>query len=232
MKQNKKWSKLAITALTLTAVIGTAGILYASGGDPHAAAAGHEAATHVADAHAAAGHAAAVDHSMTGPHGALSPAKLKDFGWRVMNFAALVVILLKFLKNPLVDALKGRKKSIAAEFEDLESRRSEAEQEYKEYESKLAGIDDELKQMVETAIAQGQKEKERILAEAEQGAENIKRQAEMAVQGEIADAKRRLKTEITEQAALMAEEIIKKNLQDSDQEKLVEDYLTKVGGLK
>jgi F-type H+-transporting ATPase subunit b len=223
MKQNKKWSKVALAALTLAAVIGTAGVLYASGGDPHAAA----TAGHVVDAHAAA-----ADHSMTGPHGTLSPAKFKDFGWRVMNFTALAIILLKFLKNPLVDALKGRKQTIAAEFEDPEARRSDAEQEYKEYESKLAGIDDELKQMVETAIAQGQKEKVRILEEAEQGAENIKRQAEMAVQGEIADAKRRLKVEVTEQAALMAEEIIKKNLQDADQEKLVEDYLTKVGGLK
>ena len=211
MKQNKKWSKVALAALTLTAVIGTAGILYASGGDPHAAAA---------------------DNSITGPHGALSPAKLKDFMWRIMNFTALAIILLKFLKNPLVDALKGRKQSIAAEFEDLEARRSDAEQEYKEYESKLAGIDDELKQMVETAISQGQKEKERIIAEAEKAAENIQRQAEMAIQGEITEAKRRLKDDITEQAALMAEEIIKKNLQDSDQEKLVEDYLTKVGGLK
>ena len=183
MKQNKKWSKIALAALTLTAVIGTAGILYASGG------------------------AAGADNSMTGPHGALSPAKLKDLGWRVMNFVALAIILVKFLKNPLVDALKGRKQTIAAEFEDLEARRSDAEREYKEYESKLAGIDDELKQMVETAIAQGQK-------------------------GEIADAKRSLKAEITEQATIMAEEIIKKNLQAADQDKLVEDYLTKVGGLK
>ena len=206
MKHNKKWSKIALAAMTLTAVIGTAGILYAAGGGG--------------------------DHSMTGPHGALSPAKLKDLLWRVLNFAALVLILVKFLKNPLVDALKGRKQSIAAEFEDLEARRSDAEREYKEYESKLAGIDDELKQMVETAIAQGQKEKERILEEAEKAAENIKRQAEMAVQGEIADAKRRLKSEITDQATLMAEEIIKKNLQDADQEKLIDDYLTKVGGLK
>ena len=54
----------------------------------------------------------------------------------------------------------------------------------------------------------------------------------MAVQNEIADAKRRLKSEIAEQAAVMAEEIIKKNLQDADQDKLVDEYLTKVGGLK
>ncbi|MBU4262028.1 MAG: F0F1 ATP synthase subunit B [Proteobacteria bacterium] len=229
MKNNKRWSKIALTALALAAVIGTAGIIYASGGDPHAVEAAGHAAEAAGEAHGAAAHGAS---SMTGPHGALSPAKLKDFGWRVMNFAALMVILIKFLKKPLVDALKGRQQGIAAEFEDLETRRAEAERNYKEYEARLAGIDDELKTMVEKAVAQGQVEKARIIEEANRAAEGIKRQAEMVVQNEIAEAKRRLKTEIADQAAIMAEEIIKKNLQDTDQNKLVEDYLTKLGGLQ
>lgn len=217
MKKNIKWSKIGLAALALAAVVGTAGILYASGADPHAAAA-----------------AAAEGGGHGGGHqsGSLSPAKLKDFGWRVMNFAALMFILIKFLKKPLADGLKGRQQKIAAEFEDLETRRADAEREYKEYEGKLSGIDEELKAMVQTAIEQGQKEKERIIEEANKAAENIKRQAEMAVQNEISEAKRRLKVDIAEQAAAMAEEIIKKNLQDADQDKLVEEYLTKVGGLK
>ncbi|MFZ5765943.1 MAG: F0F1 ATP synthase subunit B [Thermodesulfobacteriota bacterium] len=209
MKRNKKWSKIALAALALAAVVGAAGILYASGGDPHAAAA------------AGGGHG-----------GSLSPEKLKDLMWRVMNFAALMVILIKFLKKPLVDALKGRQQTIAAEFEDLETRRAEAERQYKEYEAKLAGIDAELKEMVDKAIAAGQAEKTRIIEEANKAAENIKRQAEMAVQTEITEARRRIKVEIAEQATAMAEEIIKKNLRDADQDKLVEEYLTKVGGLK
>ena len=209
MKKEIKWSKIALAALAITTVVGTAGIIYASGGDPHAA-----------DAHGG------------GMSRSLSPEKLKDLMWRVMNFAALMVILIKFLKKPLADALKGRQQNIAAEFEDLETRRAEAERRYKEYEAKLAGIDAELKDMVEKAIVAGQSEKTRIIEEANKAADNIKRQAEMAVQTEITEARRRLKNEIAEQAAVMAEEIIKKNLQDSDQDKLVEDYLTKVGGLK
>jgi F-type H+-transporting ATPase subunit b len=216
MNNNRKWTQIALAVMTAGAVVGIAGVVMASGADPHAAADAHA----VADAHGAA-------HG-----GPLSPEKLKDLGWRVMNFAALVIILVKFLKKPLADGLKNRKEGIRAEFEDLEARRGEAEREYKEYEGKLAGIDDELKTMVENAVAQGQKEKERIIEEAERAAESIQRQAEMAVQNEIADAKRRLKAEITEQAAVMAEEIIKKNLQDADQDKLVDDYLTKVGGLR
>lgn len=210
MNNSRKWTQIALAVLTAGAVIGIAGVVLASGADPHAA----------ADVHGG------------GHGGSLSPEKLKDLGWRVMNFAALVIILVKFLKKPLTDGLKNRQEGIRAEFEDLEAHRGEAEREYKEYEGKLAGIDDELKAMVEKAVAQGQKEKERIIEEAERAADSIKRQAEMAVQNEVADAKRRMKAEIAEQAAVMAEEILTKNLQDADQDKLVEDYLTKVGGLK
>lgn len=203
MNDSRKWKQIALAVLTAGAVVGIAGAVYAAGAD-----------------------------SAGGAHGSLSPEKLKDLGWRVMNFAALMIILVKFLKKPLADGLKNRKEGIRAEFEDLEARRGEAEREYKEYAGKLAGIDDELRDMVEKAVAQGQKEKERIIEEAERAADSIKRQAEMAIQNEVMEAKRRLKVEVTEQAAAMAEEIIKKNLQPTDQEKLVEDYLSKVGGLK
>ena len=35
--------------------------------------------------------------------------------------------------------------------------------------------------------------------------------------------------DVANQAVVMAEELIKKNLQETDQVKLIEDYLTKVG---
>ena len=46
----------------------------------------------------------------------------------------------------------------------------------------------------------------------------------------VAEAKVNLKNEVAEQAAVMAEGIIKSNLQADDQVALVEGYLAKVGG--
>jgi len=51
----------------------------------------------------------------------------------------------------------------------------------------------------------------------------------MAIQHELAEAKLRLREEVANQAAVMAEELIRKNLQETDQVKLIEDYLAKVG---
>ncbi|MEN8257481.1 MAG: ATP synthase F0 subunit B [Thermodesulfobacteriota bacterium] len=202
MRRDVNWSKLGLSALAVVAVMGVTAMAYAS-----------------SDAHA------------SGPASwGLTPEKLWDLGWRAMNFAALMFILIYFLKKPIVDGLRGRRQGIREEFDDLESQRSAAERQYQEYASRLSGLDDELKKMVETAVAQGEVEKERIIAEANEAAEQIKRQAEMAVANAVAEAKVNLKNEAADQAAVMAEGIIKSNLQADDQVALVEGYLAKVGG--
>ena len=219
MRKDVNWSKLGLTALAVTAVVGVAALAYASG-DPHAMAGAHGAAV---DAHgAAAGHG--------GGHSTVTPEKLKDLAWRAMNFAALLIILIKFLKAPIVDGLRGRREGIKEEFDTLEAQRSESESQYQEYAGRLNGLDVELKGMVAKAIAQGEVEKELIIAEANEAAEQIKRQAESAVANAIAEAKVNLKNEVAEQATVIAESLIKKNLTTDDQDNLVGTYLAKVGG--
>ena len=94
-----------------------------------------------------------------------------------------------------------------------------------------AGVGD-VKKIIETAISQGETEKERIIEEANRAAQDIKRNAEMAVQHEIAEGKLKLREEVANQAVLIAEELIKKSLQKDDQVRLVEDYLEKVGTIQ
>lgn len=158
--------------------------------------------------------------------------KLWDLLWRALNFAVLVIILVKFGAKPIANMLSSRQKAIKEQFEDLEARRAEADTSYRVYEEKLAQIDQEIKKIVETAIAQGEVEKERIIADAERAAADMKRQAEMAIQHEVSAAKLMLREEVANQAVLMAEELIKKSLQSADQVKLVEEYLEKVGTIQ
>jgi F-type H+-transporting ATPase subunit b len=159
----------------------------------------------------------------------IATEKWWDLLWRALNFAALLVILLKFGAKPVANMLKGRQLAIKEQFETLEAKKAEADKSYQSYEAKLSQIDQEVKQIMENAIAQGVEEKDRIIAEANRAADDIKRQAEMAVQHEIAAVQLQLREEVANQAVLMAEELIRKNLQKDDQVKLVEDYLEKVG---
>ena len=200
----------------------------AAHGDAHAAAAAH------GDGHAAdAAHGDAHGDGHGGGHGdSLSPEKLKDLGWRVMNFVVLLIILVKFGAKPIGESLGSRRQQIKDELEELEAKKAKAEQDYKEFSAKLESVEKDVDSIVEKAVAQAEVEKARILEAAEQSAADLKRSAEAAVTNEIVAAKRELKVSATEQAAVMAEEIIVKNLTADDQVKIIEDYLDKVGAVQ
>jgi F-type H+-transporting ATPase subunit b len=179
-------------------------------------------------------HAAAAGEEHGGGHKAemFTAAKWKDLGWRVVNFIALMIILVKFGAKPIGAGLSARRNKIKDEIEDLEAKRAKAEQSYNEFQAKLAGVEAEIDKVVERAVAQAEVEKQKILEKAEQAAADIKRSAEQAVQNEITEARRILKHEVADQAAVMAEELIVKNLTVDDQVKIIENYLAKVGAVQ
>ena len=231
MKDVKKFHKL-ICLLTLTLWISLFyGAAFAS--DQAAATAGGDQAV-AADTHAGDAHAeAAKEGGHEGGHGnSLSAAKLKDLGWRIVNFIALMIILVKFAAKPIGSGLAARQKKIKEEIETLEMQRAKAEEQYNEFQRKLATVEADIDKIVEQAIAQAGIEKSKIIEKAEQAAADLKKSAERAIQNEITEARRILKNEVADQAAVMAEEIIKKNLTAKDQVAIIDNYLAKVGAVQ
>lgn len=193
----------------------------------HAVAAdsGHGAADAAAESHGEAAGGHAVPNS-------LSAEKIKDLGWRIVNFIALMIILVKFGAKPIGAGLSARRNKIKDEIEELEQKQVEAEASYNDFKAKLATVESEIDKVVDRAIAQAEVEKTKIIEKAEAAAEDLKRSAEMAVTNEVTEARRILKDEVAEQAAVMAEELIVKNLTGDDQVKIIENYLDKVGAVQ
>ncbi len=237
MKRVKRVTKkgaLVAAALWLSLTAGSVWAAEATHGAPVVGDHGAVAAQHGAEAVATAGHGVA-DAGAAGGHAvknSLSPEKLKDLGWRVMNFIALMIILIKFGAKPIGDALSGRRKQVKEELDSIEAKKAGAERSYKDFSEKLASVEKEVDQIVEKAIAQAEIEKVKIIERAEKAAEDIKRAAQMAVANEVTAARRMLKNDIADQAAVMAEALIVKNLTADDQVKIVEDYLDKVGAIQ
>lgn len=168
----------------------------------------------------------------SGEGGSLSSEKLWDLFWRVINFAVLMFLLVKFGAKPIAGALGGRQKRIKEELQDLERRRDEAERQYREFETKLASVEKDIDTIVARAVAQAEIEKAKIIEKAEKAVGDLQRQSELAIHNEIVEARRSLQNEITEQAAAMAEELIVKNLKPEDQVQIIENYLNKVGAVQ
>jgi F-type H+-transporting ATPase subunit b len=173
-------------------------------------------------------HEAAAHGEGHGEHHGLTHSQVMNFIWHCLNFSILAFLLVKFLRKPITGALKGRTESIRAAFEELEAKRADAERKYAEYESKLSTMDEQAGRILKSFTEQGESEKEKIIAQAHEAAERIKAQAEFYVQQELAKAKTELQTEVADMAVKMAEDLIRKNLNEEDHHRLISEYLERV----
>lgn len=152
-----------------------------------------------------------------------------DYGtifWMLIIFGIVLYILKKFAWGPILKALKDREKSISDALNSAEKARKE-----------VAG----LKASNDQIISEARKEKDLILKEARDIKDKIvadaKNQANAEAQKSIEFAKQQInaekiaaindiKIQVTELSLIIAEKVIKKQLENTeDQEKLVEDLL-------
>jgi F-type H+-transporting ATPase subunit b len=160
--------------------------------------------------------------------GGLIKNKPLDLLYRTMNFALLAGILIFVLRKPLPKALASRRQGIKDQLDDLERQKREAERQLAEYKEKFARLDEEVEKIVAEYIRDGEAAKANIIEEAKAAAEKLQEQAKKNIAHEFQKAKQQLKAEMAEQAVAMAEELIKKDIKPKDQERLIDEYLTKV----
>jgi F-type H+-transporting ATPase subunit b len=145
-----------------------------------------------------------------------------------MNFVVLAVALGFVLRKPLSQALSSRIKVIKAQLDDLEAQKAEAEKQLAAYNDKLAQLEKEAEKIVDDYVRQGNEAKARILKEAEASAEKLQVQARRNIEHEFGQAKLELQKEIFEKSLVKAEEIIRNKFTGEDQDRIVDEYLTKV----
>ncbi|MBN2331826.1 MAG: ATP synthase F0 subunit B [Deltaproteobacteria bacterium] len=155
---------------------------------------------------------------------------LKDFLWRIINFAVLLWILIKFTGKPIKNYFANRREALLQGINEAREAKDAADRMYKEYQEKLAQLDDEIKALENRIRSEAEAEKKRITAEAEQFVAKVTRQAEQMADQEVLMAKRRLKDEAARLAIEAAEAMIKHKISADDQEKMVHNYLEKVVG--
>lgn len=160
--------------------------------------------------------------------GAIPAEKLWGLLWRTTNFIALVVVLFFLLRKPVGNFFRGRREDIARTLSDLELKKAEAEESYLKLERKLIELEKERENILADYIKDGEAEKEKIISNAKAMEESIMAQSRKSIDQEIEKAKNELKAEIAELSASMAEELVKNNINEQDQERLVEEYLDKV----
>lgn len=150
---------------------------------------------------------------------------LMDWVWKIVNFAILVFLLLKFVKKPLQNYLQQRKETIEKTLKEAREAKELAQRALAEVEERLVLKDKEIAAILESAKDSGEREKARLFEEGERMKTRILDQARMNIDYELRKAKEAIQVEAAESALARAEQMIKEEITEKDQERLFKESL-------
>lgn len=167
-----------------------------------------------------------------GAHHAGGAAQLKDFGWRVFNFVVLAGIIGWAIgKANVKGALADRRSQIEKSLKEAQDAKAAAESKLREYGAKLDQAAKEIDEMYAAIVREAELEKNTIIAEARQAAEKIAAQAVVSAEQAVLKARADLRAEAGRLAVELAQGRLISAVTKADHDRIVGEYLEKVGQL-
>jgi len=147
---------------------------------------------------------------------------------QVLSFLFLLFILRIFAWKKILALLDERRDRIASELKNIGEAKSEIERLKSEYAVMLDKIEETADLRIEEAAAEGKKITEEIRKKANEEAQGIINKAKDNIRYELSKAKEELKDEIIDLTIKATENIIEEKLTESQDKKLVEDFLDRL----
>jgi len=151
--------------------------------------------------------------------------------FRLINFVIFVFLLYKFAGKPVKNYFKERTHSIEVALKEAKEAYEEAQRRAKEYAEKVKGAEVELKDLLHQAEMERDEQVKQIREETNRMVERIREQAKAAADLEVKKARRELQIKAAELSVGMAEKLLTENFTDEDQERLLNEYATKIKGV-
>ncbi len=141
------------------------------------------------------------------------------------NLIILYFIVKKLLFKPVKKMLDDREHEVQKTIDDANNSKNEAERLKEEYERHLENAKDEAGEIVKTAQQRAQLRGEDIIREAQQQASMIIKRADEQIEKERVNVLEQTKGEISDLAVMIAERVIKKDLDSASHEKMIEEII-------
>ena len=164
------------------------------------------------------------EHGAEAAHG----LNWKDFMFRVVNFVLVFGVIAKLAGKKIVGFFRGRTQQIENQLTDLDVRKADAARRLAEIEASISNLAEEKAKIEQEYRRQGEALRDSIVAAAEAKAEQIRGQATATAEAEARVAVEKIRAELAESVVASAKTMLQKKLSAKDQEKLVDEYLTKV----
>lgn len=148
---------------------------------------------------------------------------------QLLNLFIQMMLIKKFLFKPIKEVLAKRKAAADAEIADATKAKEEAESLKSEYEANMKQARDKANDILNTAQKSAAQQSEEIIREANAQAVSIKSKAERDIEQERRKAVNEIKDEIGDMAMEIAGKVIGREINSSDHEKLIDEFINKVG---
>jgi F-type H+-transporting ATPase subunit b len=192
-----------------------------------AAEAGHESAT----ASHAEGEGAGHEGAEHGEHGELTLINVltsTEFIASIVNFAALIAILVWLGRKPLKAFLTSRRKTMEDGMAEAARIKEAAQAKYNEYSDRLAKLDDEIKKLTNMIMQTARDEKDRISKDADARSVRLRQDTERLVDQQMKQLYSDVMREVVDTAMSTAESVLRNQLNSQDQQRLAQDFLAQL----
>jgi len=154
-------------------------------------------------------------------------------GWiwagRILNVAILLGGLAFLLRKPIKSFLNARTEEIQKKLAEAETELQEAREKLHLMEERLGHLDEELAAMRQQAQADAEAEQQRILQRARDEADRIRARGGQEIENLKKTAMLEIRQFVSEQAGVLAEELIRKELTPAVESHLVDRFMAKLG---
>jgi F-type H+-transporting ATPase subunit b len=164
-----------------------------------------------------------------GGHHAEFNATEEIFRW--INFIVLAVILYVVVAKVLPGMLADRRQRIDRAIEEAKASRAEAQRLLQDSQRQTANLQQELAQLQQQAAQERDNMVRRMESEAEQQAARIVAQARTEVERATERARASLREDAAALTVQVAEDILRRELRDADQQAIVRRYIARIGEL-
>jgi len=149
---------------------------------------------------------------------------------RLVNFAIIAFVVVYYMKKPAADFFKNRSAEIAKALEESRQARERAAAALADMERKMKDLEAETGRMVEDAKTRGEKDKQALVEEGRKVAADVQAQVKASIDIELQKARTALAAEAALLSVDLAEGNIKSKITKDDHDRILKDYITKVGG--
>lgn len=143
----------------------------------------------------------------------------------LINTLILFLVLKHFLFGRVNKVLEDRQIEVLNTYKDADETKEKANQLQVKYTQLMASAKDESAEIVQIAIKKAQTRSDEIVSNAKGEAQHIIERANIETEREMKKAKAELQDEISEMAILMAEKVVKREINRADHEKFINDFI-------